>query len=94
MPWGWKALGLLAALVFMGLGAIALIQKQHVGSTRHSAEFVVLQGSSAEAMGWTLIVMGLLPLVVWVPSRIWAARFAVGWFFALMAVIFIPLALL
>lgn len=91
---GWKLSALAVSLFFIGLGLLAIIEKQHVGTTRYSPTPVVLQGSSAEAMGWALIVMGTLPLIVWVSSRIWVSRLAVVWFFAMMAVIFIPLVLM
>lgn len=93
--WGWKLSALAAALFFIGLGALAVITKQHVGSARYSATPVVLSGDAAVAAGWILMTIGLLPLIVFARSRRWGARLAIGWAVAVTAaILLVPMAVL
>lgn len=56
------------AVVMIGLGVMAILSEVHTASTRR-AGLVTVVGSDAVWMGKTLVLLGMMPLVAWVPKR-------------------------
>lgn len=84
-----KLLFSLIAATFIAVGAMAVVTQTHTGSTRRSG-LVTLLGPDAVAFGWVSILLGLLPLFVWLPRKV-VVPYVCVWFVAVMAAIFIPL---
>jgi len=66
-----------------------MFTETHTASTRRSG-IVTLVGADAVSFGRILIVLGILPLVVWLPRK-WVPGFLCVWFVAVMATVFGPL---
>jgi hypothetical protein len=84
-----KLLFTLIAAVFIFLGAMAIANEVHTGSTKYSG-IVTLVGPDAVSFGRICILLGALPLVVWLPRRFVLAVSCI-WGVALLALIFVPL---
>lgn len=84
-----KLLFSLIAATFIFLGAMAISNEFHTGSTKHSG-IVTLVGPDAVSFGRICILLGSLPLVVWLPRR-WVLPVSCVWGVALLALIFVPL---
>jgi drug/metabolite transporter (DMT)-like permease len=73
-----KCLAGLIAVVFCGIGAMAVWTSEYSGRTRYGKD-VFFQGVGAELFGWLMIAAGLLPIAAILRerrSRLWWTAFA------------------
>ena len=84
-----KLLFSLIAGAFIAAGAMTISNETHTGSTKYSG-VVTLVGPAAVSFGWVVIVLGLLPLFVWLPRKA-VVPYLCAWFVAVMAAVFVPL---
>lgn len=75
--------------LFAATGTVAIVTEVHTASTRRSG-IVTLLGDDAVFVGQTCLVLAVLPLLVWLPSR-WVAPAIVTWWVGLMAWIFVSI---
>ena len=66
-----RGLFTLIAVVFVGLGVLAIVTEVHTGSTRNRG-MVTQTGSDAVAMGELMVALGLMPLAIWARSALQA----------------------
>lgn len=65
-----RLLASLISLTLIGLGVMAILTEHYYGSTTKSGGAEVsLDGASAIAMGWSVVLFGLGPLALWLPSK-------------------------
>ena len=74
------------AAVLAGLGVLAIVTEVHTGSTRRHG-IVTLFGDDAVWLGQTLLLLALLPLAEWLPTR-WVGKALVLWWLTLMAFLY------
>lgn len=74
------------ALTLFAVGLAAIVLESHTGSTKRHG-LVSIEGDDAVWMGKTLMLLGLMPLMAWVPRRfiglfawVWGVGF-LGWVF-------------
>lgn len=72
------ALAALIAVVMLALGAWSILEGHHVGQTRQGA-IVSLDGDAARWMGGVQICIGMLPLMLAMPNKKAALRWALLW---------------
>ncbi len=77
--------------VFIFLGAVAIITETHTGYGKHVGVRTLL-GEDAIWMGRTCLLIGVVPMLVWLPER-WVATGGFVWWVTLMVWIFAPLIL-
>ena len=77
------------AAAFVLAGTLIILNRTYTASTRR-AGIVTTEGDQAVWLGQTFILLGLLPLVVWLPRR-WLGVSLALWWLALMAWVFFPL---
>lgn len=60
----------LISLTLIGLGVMAILTEHYYGrTTKSGGAEVSLDGASAIAMGWSVVLFGLFPLALWLPSK-------------------------
>ena len=75
--------------VFVFVGAMAIVSETHTGYAKHIG-VRTLMGDDAVWMGKTCLLIGLVPMLVWLPKR-WVAAGGFVWWVTLMVWIFAPL---
>ena len=89
MGLGAKALFSAISGAFLFAGTMAIVLQTRTAYSRFEGQRTV-NGAEAVWAGQTLILVGLLPLVVWLPTR-WVGAACTVWWLALMAWLFAPL---
>jgi uncharacterized membrane protein YgdD (TMEM256/DUF423 family) len=72
------ALAVLMAGVMVGLGVWAIVEGHHVAATKRG-EIISLDGETARWMGGVQICIGMLPLMLAMPSKRAVVRWALIW---------------
>ena len=86
MEVGVKWLFTLMAVAFMSVGVLAIVTESHTGYAKHIG-MVTNGGEDAIWWGKTFLLLGVMPMFVWIPKR-FLVVFLVTWWVALMAWIF------
>lgn len=86
-----KAIFLAISAVLCASGTLAIVTKQHTGSSRYTG-ITTSTGADAVWFGQTCFLLAALPLCVLLPKR-WVGYAVAIWWVALMAWLFVPMLL-
>jgi hypothetical protein len=71
-----RLLASLISITLVGLGVMAILTRHYYGSTsKLGGAEISLDGPPATAMGFSIVLFGLFPLALWLPTK----RHAILW---------------